>query len=69
MSSQACGSPTPAPAAPVPQALKADPGSARIYESRAHAQLKLESYIEANADATKAIELDPALAKAYLRKG
>lgn len=42
---------------------------ARIYESRSNAYLKLEQYMEAVEDASKALELDPSLPKAYLRKG
>lgn len=59
----------PTPLRPCLQALKADPSSAKVYESRAHAHLKLEQYMEAAEDASKAIELDGGLAKAYLRKG
>ncbi len=51
------------------QALGLSPSSANIYDSRAHAHLKLENCIEAVEDASKAIELDPTLSKAYLRKG
>lgn len=51
------------------QALKLEPSDARIYEARAHAHIKLEQYSEANADATRALELDPQLGKAFLRKG
>lgn len=50
------------------QALEASP-SADAYEHRAHAYIKLEKYIEAVQDATKAIELDSKNAKAHLRKG
>lgn len=51
------------------EALKVDPGNARVFEARANAHIKLEQYAEANEDATKALELDPSLARAYLRKG
>lgn len=54
---------------PLRQALAADPSDARIYEARANAYLKLEKHSEANADATKALELSPDRPKAYLRKG
>eukprot|EP00798_Chlamydomonas_sp_ICE-L_P001463 gene1463-32840_t len=50
------------------QALNLSP-QACIYESRANAHIKLEQYLDAAEDASKAIELDPSLAKAYLRKG
>ncbi|EFJ50879.1 hypothetical protein VOLCADRAFT_57643 [Volvox carteri f. nagariensis] len=51
------------------EALREDPTNARIYEARANAYIKLEQFPDANADATKALELSPGLAKAYLRKG
>ncbi len=51
------------------QALQLEPSNARVLEARANAYIKLEQYQEANADATMALELDPQLAKAYLRKG
>ncbi|GLI58864.1 hypothetical protein VaNZ11_000629 [Volvox africanus] len=51
------------------EALRADPLNARIYEARANAYIKLEQFTDANVDATKALELAPGLAKAYLRKG
>eukprot|EP00878_Enallax_costatus_P027521 GHUV01029643.1.p1 GENE.GHUV01029643.1~~GHUV01029643.1.p1 ORF type:complete len:169 (+),score=22.79 GHUV01029643.1:128-634(+) len=50
------------------KALDVSP-SADAYEHRAHAYIKLEKYIEAVQDATKAIELDGKNAKAHLRKG
>lgn len=46
-----------------------DPANARVYEARANAYIKLEQFPDANSDATKALELSPGLAKAYLRKG
>jgi suppressor of G2 allele of SKP1 len=49
--------------------LELEPSNGSIWEARAHAHIKLEQYVEAAADALKAIELDPGLAKAYLRKG
>ncbi len=51
------------------QALDQSPSSAPVYEARANAHLKLENYIEAVEDASKAIELDPSGWKAHLRKG
>lgn len=50
------------------QAIAISP-SAELYADRAQANIKLGSYPEAVADANKAIELNPELAKAYLRKG
>jgi hypothetical protein len=43
--------------------------SADAYEARANANIKLERYMDAVQDATKALELDGQNAKAYLRKG
>ena len=55
---------------PLPQqALEAAPSNANIWESRAHAHIKAEDYLEAANDAAKAIELDPGMAKAHLRRG
>ncbi|XP_065047694.1 protein SGT1 homolog [Musa acuminata AAA Group] len=51
------------------QALDVDPKNADLYADRAQANIKLESFTEAVADANKAIELDPSMTKAYLRKG
>lgn len=51
------------------QALEAAPSNANIWESRAHAHIKAEDYLEAANDAAKAIELDPGMAKAHLRRG
>ncbi len=57
-------------AAPVaPQALEVAPLDASAYGARAHAQLKLDNFLEAVEDASKAIELDPKMARAYLHKG
>ena len=50
-------------------ALRADPSNAQVLESRSHCHIKQQNYVEAAEDASKAIELDPAMAKAYLRKG
>ncbi|KAJ0106076.1 hypothetical protein Patl1_17634 [Pistacia atlantica] len=51
------------------KAIDLNPKSADLFADRAQAQTKLNSFIEAVADANKAIELDPTMAKAYLRKG
>ncbi|CAM0881773.1 unnamed protein product [Alopecurus aequalis] len=51
------------------QAIEAGPPTAELYADRAQAHIKLGSYTEAVADANKAIELDPSMHKAYLRKG
>lgn len=40
-----------------------------VYEARAYAHIKLQQWMEAVQDASKAIELDPSNVKAYLRKG
>ena len=39
------------------------------FAARAQTHLKLENYLEASGDAQKAIDLDPRLGKAYLRRG
>jgi suppressor of G2 allele of SKP1 len=46
-----------------------DVPSAKAYEARAKTHIQIEKYIEAVDDAGKAIDLDPTLASAYLRKG
>ncbi|XP_030453871.1 protein SGT1 homolog [Syzygium oleosum] len=51
------------------RAIYSSPGSADLYADRAQAHIKLGKFTEAVSDANKAIELDPSLAKAYLRKG
>ena len=51
------------------QALQASPNSASIYEARSLAALKAEDYMQSLNDAAKAIQLDPSMAKAYLRQG
>ncbi|OAY48376.1 protein SGT1 homolog [Manihot esculenta] len=51
------------------QAIALSPASAEIYADRAQANIKLGNLTEAVADANKAIELDPSMAKAYFRKG
>lgn len=57
-----------------PQALEAggnlgDYTPSGIYEARAYAHIKLQQWMEAVQDASKAVELDANNAKAYLRKG
>lgn len=51
------------------QAIAADTHSAELYANRAQTHLKLENFIEAVEDASKALELDPRLSKAHSRKG
>eukprot|EP00245_Coleochaete_scutata_P007860 TRINITY_DN23649_c0_g1_i1.p1 TRINITY_DN23649_c0_g1~~TRINITY_DN23649_c0_g1_i1.p1 ORF type:complete len:372 (+),score=95.77 TRINITY_DN23649_c0_g1_i1:151-1266(+) len=51
------------------EAIGEQPNNAGLYVSRAAAHIHLEAFTEAVADANKAIELDPSLPKAYLRKG
>ncbi|CAN6443960.1 unnamed protein product [Victoria cruziana] len=51
------------------QAIAMEPTKAGLFSNRAQANIKLKRYTDAVADANKAIELDPSLAKAYLRKG
>ena len=51
------------------QALQASPNCASIYEARSLAALKAEDYMQSLNDAAKAIQLDPTMAKAYLRQG
>ncbi|KAK9277180.1 hypothetical protein L1049_006719 [Liquidambar formosana] len=51
------------------QAINMNPKNAVLFSDRAQANIKLNNFTEAVADANKAIELDPAMAKAYLRKG
>ncbi|XP_054787635.1 protein SGT1 homolog [Prosopis cineraria] len=50
------------------QAIAINP-SAELYADRAQANIKLSNYTDAVADANKAIDLNPDLAKAYSRKG
>lgn len=42
---------------------------AGVYEARAYAHIKLQQWMEAVQDASKAVDLDPTNSKAYLRKG
>ncbi|KAL9392245.1 hypothetical protein Peur_016165 [Populus x canadensis] len=51
------------------QAIALNPTNPDLLADRAQANIKLNSLTEAVADASKAIELDPSMAKAYLRKG
>lgn len=51
------------------QAIDLIPKSADLFAERAQANIKLNNFTEAVADANKAIELDPLMSKAYLRKG
>ncbi|KAK3020206.1 hypothetical protein RJ639_046838, partial [Escallonia herrerae] len=51
------------------QAIGLDPDNPDYYADRAQAHIKLNYFTEAVADANKAIELDPLMTKAYLRKG
>ncbi|CAH8360104.1 unnamed protein product [Eruca vesicaria subsp. sativa] len=52
------------------KAIDLDPNCAEFFADRAQANIKLQNFTaEAVADANKAIELDPLLTKAYLRKG
>ncbi|OVA16946.1 CS domain [Macleaya cordata] len=52
------------------QAISMDPKNADLFADRAQANIKLKNYTaEAVADSNRAIELDPSMAKAYLRKG
>ncbi|GAU29211.1 hypothetical protein TSUD_362010 [Trifolium subterraneum] len=51
------------------QAIDHDPKKSLLFADRAQANIKLNNFTEAVADANEAIELDPSLSKAYLRKG
>ncbi|KAI4315469.1 hypothetical protein L6164_028274 [Bauhinia variegata] len=51
------------------QAIYSDPNNADLFADRAQAYIKLDNLPEAVSDANKAIELNPSMAKAYLRKG
>ncbi|XP_057478725.1 protein SGT1 homolog B-like isoform X2 [Actinidia eriantha] len=51
------------------QAISLKPKNADLFADRAQANIKLKNFTEAVADANKAIELDPLMTKAYLRKG
>ncbi|XP_068328916.1 protein SGT1 homolog isoform X2 [Pyrus communis] len=51
------------------QAIALNPQSAELHSDRAQANIKSSNLTGAVADANKAIEFDPSLYKAYLRKG
>ncbi|GER25208.1 SGT1 [Striga asiatica] len=51
------------------QAISLSPNNAELFADRAQANIKLQNFTEAVADANKAIRLDPNISKAYLRKG
>ncbi|PWA80795.1 SGT1-like protein [Artemisia annua] len=51
------------------QAIALDPQTSHLFSDRSQANIKLNNFTEAVADANKAIELDSSNAKAYLRKG
>nr|BBA20389.1 suppressor of G2 allele of SKP1 [Nicotiana gossei] len=51
------------------QAIAMTPKNAELFADRAQANIKLNYFTEAVVDANKAIELDPSMSKAYLRKG
>ncbi|XP_057951100.1 protein SGT1 homolog B-like [Malania oleifera] len=51
------------------QAIDMDSKNPELFADRAQANIKLNNFTEAVADAKRAIELNPSMAKAYLRKG
>ncbi|XP_058778313.1 protein SGT1 homolog A-like [Vicia villosa] len=51
------------------QAIELDPANANLFADRAQAHIKLNAFTEAVSDANKAIQLNPTLSKAYIRKG
>ncbi|KAM7467763.1 hypothetical protein LguiB_015325 [Lonicera macranthoides] len=51
------------------QAIAINPNHAELFADRAQANIKLNNFTDAVSDASKAIELDPSMPKAYLRKG
>ncbi|WOG92828.1 hypothetical protein DCAR_0312105 [Daucus carota subsp. sativus] len=51
------------------QAIALSPNHPELFADRAQANIKLLHFTEAVADANRAIEIDPSMAKAYLRKG
>lgn len=51
------------------QAIEIDPTNANLFADRAQSYIKLNAFTEAVSDANKAIQLNPNLSKAYLRKG
>ncbi|KAF1878417.1 hypothetical protein Lal_00047085 [Lupinus albus] len=50
-------------------AIQLSPNNAVLYADRAQANIKLNNFTEAVADANKAIDLNPSTSKAYFRKG
>ncbi|MBA0794218.1 hypothetical protein Gohar_018568 [Gossypium harknessii] len=50
------------------QAIQLKPKNVELYADRAQANIKLNNLTEDVTDANKAIELDPSMSKAYLRK-
>ncbi|KAF5731786.1 Phosphatase-related [Tripterygium wilfordii] len=51
------------------QAIAINPDNAELFADRAQANIKLNNFTEAVADTNRAIELDPSMYKAYMRKG
>ena len=51
------------------QAIEASPKDANLYCARSATHLKLDNFVEATADATRAIEINPQSDKAFFRKG
>ncbi|KAK1392277.1 Suppressor of G2 allele of SKP1 [Heracleum sosnowskyi] len=51
------------------QAISLNPNHPELFADRAQANIKLNNFTEAVADANRAIELDSSMTKAYLRKG
>ncbi|GER49791.1 SGT1 [Striga asiatica] len=51
------------------QAIALSPSNAELFADRAQANIKLQNFTEAVADANKAIGLNSSITKAYLRKG
>uniref|UniRef100_A0A0C9S569 Protein SGT1 homolog n=1 Tax=Wollemia nobilis TaxID=56998 RepID=A0A0C9S569_9CONI len=51
------------------EAIRLDSLNATLFCRRAQGNIKLKNFTDAVADANRAIELDPSMAKAYLRKG
>ncbi|CAL0332001.1 unnamed protein product [Lupinus luteus] len=51
------------------EAILLDPNNADLFADRAQTHIKLNCFTEAISDANKAIQFNPSLPKAYLRKG
>ncbi|XP_056158727.1 protein SGT1 homolog [Syzygium oleosum] len=51
------------------RAISLSPEDAQLFSDRAEAHLMLGNFTEAVADASRAIELDPSMSKAYFRLG